>query len=229
VLRTLPREHESAFIAATPKAALANPEGPLAVLGHIDLAWSCSYDALEGSGTRGWKRFLKVPEKLADREEPCRAGAAVAAFLGDLNQINKKLTEEYAQEADARLENRPSPIDPTRRGLLWMLRQDLGGYLLLGDPAVRLPLASKEEEPEEASHARLFPGFTRPDEDEREEGKPSVEVMVKAVLDTLEGEKGPKVIAREAGVPGDEVNRWVEAYKKAGEAAMAELLRGRSR
>ena len=30
--------------------------------------------------------------------------------------------------------------DPERRGHLWMLRNDLAGYVLLGDPAARLPI-----------------------------------------------------------------------------------------
>jgi hypothetical protein len=36
--RMLPGERTRPFIAALPKAVLANPEGPLAVMGHEDLA-----------------------------------------------------------------------------------------------------------------------------------------------------------------------------------------------
>jgi hypothetical protein len=228
VLRTLPREGESAFIAATPKAALANPDGPLAVLGHIDLAWSFSFDELPGTGTRSWQRFLKVPEKLLGRKERHRAGEAVAAFMGDMSQINQRLTDQYGEDANAALGMPASRVDPTQRGLLWMLRQDLGAYLLLGDPAVRLPLAPQEKEKPTA--AMFFPGGVVGEPDEA--GKPSVEGMVTAVMDTIRGRKGPAEIAAKAGLPEDEgpdeVARWVEAYKKAGEAAMDELHRGRS-
>src|SRR6185436_10307699 len=43
VLKSLPKPGERPFVAALPQAALANPEGPLAVIGHVDLAWTYAF------------------------------------------------------------------------------------------------------------------------------------------------------------------------------------------
>ncbi len=39
------------FVAALPQAVLANPEGPIGVIGHVDLAWSYSFGDKLGSQT----------------------------------------------------------------------------------------------------------------------------------------------------------------------------------
>jgi len=143
MLDMLPPEGEAPFIAALPKAALANREGPLAVLGHIDAAWTMSYSMIPGVGANPSERFLKIPGALTDLEAPARAGAAFGAFTADMPLIDRGLTELYAAEAKAKLSGRALPVDRGERAMLWLLRQDLGAYLLLGDPAVRLPLAAR--------------------------------------------------------------------------------------
>src|SRR5262245_54561146 len=47
VLASLPADGEPAFLAALPQAALASPSGPLAVIGHLDLAWSYGFVDLD--------------------------------------------------------------------------------------------------------------------------------------------------------------------------------------
>ncbi len=68
-----------------------------------------------------------------------RAGVAMSKLMRFFAEVNTELT---ALE-DARVRAGPGPIDDherARRGHLWMLRQDLASYVLLGDPAVRLPI-----------------------------------------------------------------------------------------
>src|SRR5262249_4117226 len=42
--RALPKDGEKPFVARLPQAALANPNGPLAVMAHVDLAWSYGFE-----------------------------------------------------------------------------------------------------------------------------------------------------------------------------------------
>ncbi|MET0403769.1 MAG: hypothetical protein ABW123_15270, partial [Cystobacter sp.] len=134
---SLPRLGERPFVAALPQAALANPDGPLAVYGHVDLAWT--YGFQDRDSRRGKvSRFLEPLQQLARGR---RAGLGISWLMRGCNQANLELTSLYDQEEEARGAGKPSPVDVLQRAHLWMLRQDLGGYVLLGDPAVRLPLA----------------------------------------------------------------------------------------
>jgi len=56
--------------------------------------------------------------------------------------VNDGLMAEYQERQDARLEGRPDPVDPVEHATRWMERNDLRGYVLLGDPAARLCLRS---------------------------------------------------------------------------------------
>src|SRR5439155_203705 len=77
------------FVSGLGKAALANPSGPLAVLSHIDLAWSYSYEELRVGGDHDSRRvsgsnrslnFFQLISKLMSRT---RARAALAVAGGD--------------------------------------------------------------------------------------------------------------------------------------------------
>jgi hypothetical protein len=47
VLESLPRAGERPFMAALPQALLASQQGPLAIIGHSDLAWVSSFVDVE--------------------------------------------------------------------------------------------------------------------------------------------------------------------------------------
>jgi len=131
----LPRPEGPPFVAALPQAALANPDGPLAFIGHADLAWSFSYQDLGGQSHAG--RFAGV---VMDLMRGRRAGVAhhgLMRFAGEVSTALRILEEE---DAAALAAGRPSRTTPLRRGCLWMSWQDLRAFVLLGDPAVRLPL-----------------------------------------------------------------------------------------
>ncbi|APR78761.1 Hypothetical protein A7982_04108 [Minicystis rosea] len=127
---------DAPFIASLPQKVLANPEGPLAFIGHVDLAWTHSFrDDSDPEASRAG-RFMRV------------LGSALA---GDPVGVAFQRLTQLVREADTALlsldaRDVPTPIlqDPAalerRRALLWMQRQDLGGFVLLGDPAVVLPV-----------------------------------------------------------------------------------------
>lgn len=134
VLDTL--AHERPFVAALPKAALANPDGPIAILGHVDLAWSYSYRDVDDGVRPRPGRFKAVLRALLRRD---RAGLALRQLTRSFEQVNTELSALYDLHAAS---GRPPVNDRERTRLahLWMLRQDLVGYVLLGDPAARLPI-----------------------------------------------------------------------------------------
>ncbi|NOJ91659.1 hypothetical protein D7W82_00715 [Corallococcus sp. CA049B] len=134
VTRLLPRPGERPFIAALPQAALANPEGPLAVVGHVDLAWSSSFN---DQGRSRHERFLGVIKALASGR---RAGAALSSLLRFANETSASLASSYHQEKAALTAGRQYSASLAERAHLWMLYHDLASHVLLGDPAVRLPL-----------------------------------------------------------------------------------------
>jgi hypothetical protein len=136
------------FVSGLAKAALANPDGPLAMLGHVDLAWSYSYEELRAGGAGDPRRvtgsnrslnFFHLMTKLVAGE---RAGAAALALRLPLDAVSAELNAHYDRRQRTGAAEAATPADALALGNLWMLHQDLLGYALLGDPAVRLPLAS---------------------------------------------------------------------------------------
>jgi hypothetical protein len=133
----LAREGGRPFISRLPQVALANENGPLAVMGHVDLAWAYSFND-RGRGTPS--RFFEVLEALVEGR---RVGPALRSLLKHANEASTDLTLLYQEEERALRAGRSSPVDPMERAQRWLLRHDLAGYVLLGDPAVRLPLAAR--------------------------------------------------------------------------------------
>ena len=121
------------FVAALPQALLGRPGGALAVIGHVDRAWSYSFRwpgvgrqtevfrstlARLGAGQRVGHAF----EVLADRH------AELATELGDAFQDlqrGRRLADDALSE-------------------LWTAYADARGYLVLGDPAVRISGSPEE-------------------------------------------------------------------------------------
>ena len=137
VTALMPRTGERPFIAALPQAALANPEGPLAVVGHVDLAWTASFSD-QGRGRHS--RFVGVLQALARGK---RAGPALYSLLRFANESGSALASSYHQERTALVAGQTPRTGDAERAHLWLLYHDLAGHVLLGDPAVRLPLGRR--------------------------------------------------------------------------------------
>ena len=138
----LPKEGERPFVAALPQAALANPDGPLAVVGHVDLAWTYGFQDHGDKGKRArTSRFTDVFRSLVDGK---RAGLGLNALQPTLYRTNDALNTLYAQEERARRKGVALDDEKARtmkKASLWMTREDISAYVLLGDPAARLNVA----------------------------------------------------------------------------------------
>jgi hypothetical protein len=121
------------FVSAMPKAALANPDGPLAFIGHADLAWSFGFRDTEGES-----RYERVFSVLRSWSRGSRAGVAFGMLVSAYRDVNDELLAAYQARRYAAAMGQPDPTDPMRLGEMWMSRNDLRGYILLGDPAARL-------------------------------------------------------------------------------------------
>lgn len=137
VLSSLPKpeQGERPFVAALPQAALANPEGPLAFIGHSDLAWTYGFTDLDDPYQEQSARFAGVLESAA---RGSRTGVAFDLLMEDYRNVNDGLRADAQARQDAWVFGQPDPVDPKKHGARWLLGNDLRGYVLLGDPAVRL-------------------------------------------------------------------------------------------
>ncbi|WP_437670478.1 hypothetical protein [Sorangium sp. So ce131] len=246
VLAGLPVGSAPPFVAALPQAALENPDGPLAVIGHVDLAWTYSFqDAGAPSGSRP-ARFQGIFRALADGG---RAGVAHHQLLRFFAEASVELTTLDNEEARAGAAA-ASGAELGRKAHLWMLRNDLAGYVLLGDPAARLPIArapgqhagkgGRAPQPAVASTIGFAPqpaiastiGFApqpaaastigSAPQPERK-GALDPRRMEEAVLALLGGAEAPDAIAARAGISGSELRRWADTYRDAGRAALAKI------
>ncbi len=152
VLKSLPKDNQRPFIAALPQAALASPEGPLAFVGHLDLAWTYSFTEM-GKGKKKGRadKFYNILKSLLRGD---RVGMAMLELMRFYNDKNQELTDLYDLAAEAKMKGRKSPVTRAQMGHLWMVRQDLAGYILLGDPAAKLPIAAKSRTRSKAEAAR---------------------------------------------------------------------------
>ena len=97
VLDTL--AHERPFVAAVPKAALSDPGGPLAFVGHVDLAWTYSFFDFDDHPRRRPGRLMGVLQALLNGH---RAGVAMRKLLRFFAEVNTELTAlENARVADS--------------------------------------------------------------------------------------------------------------------------------
>lgn len=136
VLASLAMTPHPPFVAALPQAALANPDGPLAVFGHVDLAFSYSFGGNERGRSRRAAKFATALEQLVRGR---RAGVALDALMRDFREVNNDLAklQQRRQQSPAGAQEDP---DGVLCASLFMLRNDLKNFMLLGDPAVRLPV-----------------------------------------------------------------------------------------
>jgi len=135
------------FVAALPQALLGREGGALAVIGHVDRTWSCSF-LWPGSG-----RQIELYRSALGR---MRDGHRLGPALEFVQDRHAELTSDLAATLkDVRLGRR---ADPALLAELWTACVDTRNLVLLGDPAARVVSA-----PEPASApARSRAGVAAP-------------------------------------------------------------------
>ncbi|WP_158623612.1 C25 family cysteine peptidase [Corallococcus llansteffanensis] len=228
VLASLPRAGQPPFIAALPQAALANPNGPLALVAHVDLAWSYGFSDVDTTSSRGRpSRFLGLLRELVEGR---RVGVGLSTLLRFASEANLELTMMEDRDATELAAGRSAARDSARRGHLWMMRQDVSGYVLLGDPAVRLPLTpavardATPSLPEVSALLGLPAPALAPASSPFPLG-PGVQAMEEAVVEMMTGAEAPRAIATRLGVSLAELRHWERVFRDAGRAALASLSR----
>lgn len=121
------------FVAALPRRLLGHPRGgALAFVGHVDQTWPHSFVWRQaGSQIAHFEAAFK--ELMAGKpvglalESFGQRHAAIAATITQVLEQQRKTGERTLSEDEGQV-------------YLWMAHNDAQNYLLLGDPAVRLPL-----------------------------------------------------------------------------------------
>jgi hypothetical protein len=126
-----PRIAEKPFLAALPKALLSHPQGgALACIGHVERAWSYSITSSKtGPHIQAFQNAVKrilagIPVGHAKKDFDERYTA--------LNSRQSQLLEDASFGAQ---------VTDEELATTWAWRNDAEGYLVIGDPAVRLRVA----------------------------------------------------------------------------------------
>ncbi|MEE8584770.1 MAG: C25 family cysteine peptidase [Acidobacteriota bacterium] len=120
------------FVARLPQRLLSHPKGgALAVIGHVDTAWWHSFLWEEAGGQV--QAFESTLRELMDGKP---VGLAMESF-------GQRYAELAADLIDAKLKQEEAGGSPeaVRQSYLWTAYHDARSYAIVGDPAVRLPLA----------------------------------------------------------------------------------------
>jgi hypothetical protein len=119
------------FVAALPSRLLAHPNGSaLAVVGHVDRAWSFSIQPTNATESHIGPFYNGLCFVLSG----CPVGHAIA------QQFGQKYAALSAALLSAISPTTPSALRPPDRDLVnfWLERNDAQNYVVLGDPAVRI-------------------------------------------------------------------------------------------
>ncbi|NJL27041.1 MAG: hypothetical protein HC897_03740 [Thermoanaerobaculia bacterium] len=114
------------FVAALPQALLAHPSGgALAVVGHVDRAWPDSFI---------WDGFHQI-DAFEDAFKALLDGMPLGWALEPFGQRHADLARRMAESSLHPGDPDYEPPDPAQ---FWTAYNDARGYVVLGDPAVRL-------------------------------------------------------------------------------------------
>jgi hypothetical protein len=126
------------FISTLPSRLLSHPRGgALAVIGHIDRTWGYSF--LWPGACAQTEVFESALQRLLQGSP---VGHAMDFFDSRYAELSTVLNEERED-----IEQTGRPYDARELSGIWTANNDARGYVILGDPAVRLPVAEPGENP----------------------------------------------------------------------------------
>ncbi|HEX6383209.1 MAG TPA: hypothetical protein VF177_00930 [Anaerolineae bacterium] len=125
-----------AFLSALPKRLLSHPRGgALAVIGHVERAWTYSFK---------WKEAGEQTEAFRAVIYSLLRGDPVGLAADHMNLRYASIATILSNEL-GELKYDPDRLDLSKLAFLWTANNDARGYAVIGDPAVRIPVAKKDE------------------------------------------------------------------------------------
>jgi hypothetical protein len=126
------------FIAGLPTRMLGKPNSALAVVGHIERAWGYSF---AWPGARAQKQTQTFEGAFKRLLEGHPVGSAFEFFNERYAEVAAGLSSELEE-----IDNEPRyKYDPYELAGLWTATNDARDYVILGDPAVRLPVSESAQ------------------------------------------------------------------------------------